>query len=157
LHVTVENASAVAIQIRYRYFTLTSQDGLQAPAVPPMSIQRPGTNVIAVAPGFRAHRFLLLRPYGPYYPAFPLWDGPFDWDPFFYDQLYATWQPPLPTPDMINQALPEGVLQPGGHVSGFLYFRKLRQSEGRVIFAHEVVDAETRQRIATIRIPLVLQ
>src|SRR6266849_10071242 len=32
VHVTVENGSAVAIQIRYRYFTLTSEDGLQTPA-----------------------------------------------------------------------------------------------------------------------------
>jgi hypothetical protein len=156
LHVTVENGSAVAIQIRYRYFTLTSEDGLQTPAIPPMRIQRPGESVVAVAPAFRAHRFLLLRPYRPFYPGFPVWDGPFDWDPFFYDQFYATWRPPLPTPDMINQALPEGVLQPGGKVSGFLYFRKLR-SEGRVMFAQEVVEAEKHERVATIRIPLVLQ
>jgi hypothetical protein len=157
LHVTVENGSAAAIQIRYQYFTLTGADGLQAPAVPPMRIQRPGGEVVTVVPGFRAHRFLLLRPYGFYYPGYPVWDGPFDWDPFFYDQLYATWQPPLPTPDMINEALPEGVLQPGGHVSGFLYFRRLKQSDGRVIFAHEAVDAGSHERIAILRIPLVLQ
>jgi len=41
-------------------------------------------------------------------------------------------------------------------VSGFLYFRKMR-SEGRVMFAQEVVRADTHERIATIRIPLVLQ
>jgi len=39
--------------------------------------------------------FLLLRPYGRWYPAVPVWDGPFDWDPLFYDQFYATWEPPL--------------------------------------------------------------
>jgi len=41
-------------------------------------------------------------------------------------------------------------------VSGFLYFRRLR-SEGRVMFSQEVVEAEKHERIATIRIPLVLQ
>ena len=43
-----------------------------------------------------------------------------------------------------------------GQVSGFLYFRKMR-SEGRVMFAQEVVGADTHERIATIRIPLALQ
>jgi hypothetical protein len=157
LYVSVENDSATAIRIRYRDFTLTSSDGLQSPAIPPLSIQRPGTNVVAVAPSFTAHRFLLLRPYGPFYPAYPLWDGPFDWDPVFYDQFYSTWEPPLPTPDMLKQALPEGVLQPGGRVAGFLYFRRLRQEGGRVIFAQDVIVAETGERLATPRIPLVLQ
>jgi len=58
---------------------------------------------------------------------------------------------------MLNPALPEGVLQPGGHLSGFLYFHKLRASEGRVIFAQDVIEAETRERLATIRIPLILE
>jgi hypothetical protein len=49
------------------------------------------------------------------------------------------------------------VLKPGGHVTGFLYFHKLRASEGRVIFAQDVIEAETRERLATIRIPLMLQ
>jgi len=157
LQVTVENGSPVAIRIRYRDFTLTGPDGLQSGAIPPLQIQRPGMQTVALAPTFAGHGFLLLRPYGPWYPAVPVWDGPFDWDPLFYDQFYATWEPPLPTPDMLNQALPEGVLQPGGHVSGFLYFHKLRASEGRVIFAQDVIAAETRERLATIRIPLILQ
>jgi hypothetical protein len=157
LHVTVENGSAVPIQIRYRDFTLTGPDGLQSAAIPPLQIQRPGTQTVALVPGFAAHRYLLFRPYGPWYPMYPIWEGPFDWDPAFYDQYYATWQPPLPTPDMINQAVPEGVLQPGGHVSGFLYFHKLKRSEGRVVFAFDVINAEKRERLGTIRIPLMLQ
>jgi hypothetical protein len=34
---------------------------------------------------------------------------------------------------------------------------KLKQSEGRVIFAQDVIVAETQERLATLRIPLVLQ
>jgi len=157
LYVSVENDSAAAIRIRYRDFTLTGHDGLQSGAIPPLQIQRPGTQTVALAPSFAGRGFLLLRPYGPWYPGVPVWEGPFDWDPLFYDQFYATWEPPLPTPDMLNQALPEGVLQPGGRVSGFLYFHRLKQSEGRVIFAQDVIAAETRERLATLRIPLMLQ
>jgi hypothetical protein len=155
LHVAIENGGQAPIRIRYRDFTLTNSQGLQSAAIPPFAIQRPGSRVVAIAPAFPADRFLLLRPYGPYYPGVPLWPGPFDWDPFFYDQYYSSWEPSLPTPDMLNQALPEGVLQPGGRVAGFLYFRRISQSDGRVIFAEEVIDANTRERIATLRIPLL--
>ena len=157
LHVVVENGSQVPIRIRYQDFTLTNSQGLQSAAIPPFAIQRPGSRVIAVAPAFAADRFLLLRPYGPFYPGLPLWDGPFDWDPGFYDQYYATWEPSLPTPDMLNQALPEGVLRPSGRVAGFLYFHRVRKSDGRVTFAEDVIDANTRERIATLRIPLLVQ
>jgi hypothetical protein len=58
---------------------------------------------------------------------------------------------------MLSQALPEGVLQPGGRVAGFLYFHRIRQSDGRVTFAEDVIDANTRERIATLRIPLLVQ
>jgi hypothetical protein len=58
---------------------------------------------------------------------------------------------------MLNQALPEGVLQPSGRIAGFLYFHRVRKSDGRVTFAEDVIDANTRERIATVRIPLLVQ
>jgi hypothetical protein len=74
----------------------------------------------------------------------------------FYDQYYATWKPALPTRDMLQQALPEGVLQPGGSAAGFLYFNHL-QEKGPVVFTAEIVAADTRQPLGTVRIPMVLQ
>jgi hypothetical protein len=156
LYVRVRNGSSVPVRIRYRDFTLTSQSGLQTPAIPPFQIQRPGTDVVALAPAFTADRFLLYERYRMFYPAFPYWDGPWDFDPAFYDQYYATWKPALPTRDMLQQALPEGVLQPGGSAAGFLYFNHL-QEKGPVVFTAEIVAADTREPLGTVRIPMVLQ
>jgi hypothetical protein len=52
--------------------------------------------------------------------------------------------------------LPEGVLQPGGSAAGFLYFNHL-QEKGPVVFTAEIVAADTREPLGTVRIPMVLQ
>jgi hypothetical protein len=36
---------------------------------------------------------------------------------------------------MLQAALPEGVLDTGGHVAGFIYFQKLPQGTERIQFA----------------------
>jgi hypothetical protein len=99
---------------------------------------------------------MLYRGYGPYYPGLPVWGGPWDYNPWFYDQFYGTWEPSLPSRDMLEQALPEGVIEPGGSAAGFLYFHRLKDT-GPVTFAAEVVDANTREALGSVRIPLVLQ
>ena len=70
LQVTVENGSHAAIRIRYRDFTLTGPDGLQSGAIPPLQIQRPGMQTVALAPTFAGHGFLLLRRTGHGTPRF---------------------------------------------------------------------------------------
>jgi hypothetical protein len=155
VYVTIANRSDAPVLVRYRDFTLTGPSGLQTAAIPPLHIQRPGT-AVAVVPRFGWNRFLVFRPYGPFYPTVPMWGGPFDYDPLLYDQLYGSWKPPLPSPDMLNQAVPEGVLQPGGQTAGFLYFHRLEQN-GRVLFVYTAVDATTSASIATLHVPMTLQ
>jgi hypothetical protein len=155
LYVRLHNGSAVPIQLRYNLFWLSSH-GLQAPAIPPFQIQRPGTAAIAVAPGFAADSFFLYPPYAGFYPGQPLWAGPWDYDPFYYEEMYGSWHPPLPTRDMLQQALPEGVLQPGGSAAGFLYFHHLNQPGPTTFFA-QLVHAETRALVGVARIPMELR
>jgi hypothetical protein len=156
LYVRVRNGSDVPVRIRYGDFTVAGQSGLQTSAIPPFQIQRPGTEVVAMAPAFASDRFFLYERYGRFYPGLPLWGGPWDFDPMFYDQYYATWKPSLPTRDMLQKALPEGVLQPGGSAAGFLYFHQL-QDKGPVVFSAEIVSASTREPLGAVRIPMVLQ
>jgi hypothetical protein len=156
LYVSVRNGGGVPVRIRYADFTVTARSGLQTAAIPPFQIQRPGSEVVALAPAFRSDRFLLYERYRRFYPGLSYWDGPWDYDPWFYDQYYSTWQPSLPTKDMLQQALPEGVLQPAGSAGGFLYFHQL-QEKGPVVFSAEIVAAGTREPLGAVRIPMVLQ
>ena len=156
LYVTVENGSSTPIRIRYREVELIYPNGLQVSAIPPFQIQRPGTQTVVAGPAFAADGFYLHPRYHGFYPGMPLWEGPWDYDPFMYEQMYGSWEPSLPTRDMLTNALPEGVLQPGGRAAGFLYFHRV-SSEGRVTLEFDAVDANTRARIAALRIPMIVQ
>jgi len=157
LFVSIRNDSPDPVRIRYRDLTLTGPSGLETAAIPPFQLQRPGSEgVAAVAPAYVPRRFLLYGRYRHFYPGLPVWGGPWDYDPLFYDRYYRTWEPSLPTPDMLQQALPEGVLQSGGEAAGFLYFHRLREA-GPVTFSAEIVDAQSRALIGSVQIPMALQ
>jgi len=68
----------------------------------------------------------------------------------------------LPTRDMLVAALPEGFLEPGGHVEGFVYFpteEMPRSADGeRAVSAPltvTIVDAETSTTLGDLSIPFV--
>jgi hypothetical protein len=61
----------------------------------------------------------------------------------------------LPTADMIHKALPEGVLEPGGKVTGFLYFEDVKTDKNdKATFTTDLVNAATGEPVASIRIPI---
>jgi hypothetical protein len=157
LYVSVHNASDQPVRLRYRDLSLAS-GGMQASAIPPFRIQRPEGSAMALPEtAFASDGFFLYSPYATFYPQAPIWaGGPWDFDPAFYDRLYGTWQPSLPTKDMLRMALPEGVLQPGGSASGFLYFQTPQQA-GAAQFTIEIVQAKTREPLGTIAIPMTLR
>ena len=95
-----------------------------------------------------------------FYPGLTPFAGPFVYDPFFYTSYYPRFvQLQRPTGDMVQKALPEGVLEPGGRMAGFLYFETVDIGDvngdddmGR--FSMDLVDASTTRAIGTISIPL---
>jgi hypothetical protein len=65
----------------------------------------------------------------------------------------------LPTADMLRNVVPEGVLDEGGELEGFLYFEKLQNTDAdaRVNFHVDLQDAITGQTFATLHIPFVFR
>jgi hypothetical protein len=57
---------------------------------------------------------------------------------------------------MLDRALPDGVVEPGGRVGGFLYFQRLERP-GPFTFSVDLVDAKTGQRFGAITIPFVAE
>ncbi|NRD68872.1 hypothetical protein HRD49_44880, partial [Corallococcus exiguus] len=74
------------------------------------------------------------------------WGGNFYGGPYYYD-------PPLPTADMLNNALPEGTLEPGGTQEGFLYFQGVAHREDVVTLQLNLVDAESGAPFGSLGIP----
>ncbi len=86
------------------------------------------------------------------------WSGYYDpfWDPFYGPDTRR--QPErLPTRDMVKQALPQGTLEPGGSISGFLYFHDVSTREGSVTLEARLVDARTGEQFGTLTIPFSVE
>jgi hypothetical protein len=130
---------------------------------------RPG---IGVHPGWVGPRFhygyhggawLGYRPFPYYRPWFGL--GLTYWDvPFAYPPGYGVWvwgwspafYPSASVPDdVIQLGVPEGVLQPGGRINGFLYFQKTHPNAQSFTFTWSVREARQGADLGQATVQLV--
>lgn len=155
MRVRIENQSGVPLRITYDAFTLAVQGGMVMAAVPPLDVRGQAWVRNFSDPGpsmggsfgwyghpMRHHGFYLAPGYRRYYPGIGRWygrwgyGGTWSWAP-------PAWPVELPTRDMLVHAIPEGVLEEGGVVDGFIYFPILPKEAQSVRFAFELVDANT--------------
>lgn len=90
--------------------------------------------------------------WGPYYG----WGSPYyGWGPgaYGYYPYGYYYSEPLPTRDMLNNAMPEGTLGNGGTTTGFLYFQGVGRREQAVNLETRLVDANTGEAFGTLSIP----
>jgi len=97
--------------------------------------------------------FFVAPHYAGWYPGWGVWPGAYPYDPLYYNNLYAYWPEKLPTQDMLSQALPEGAVQNGGTIGGFVYFQGVGDRESSVTFAMNLVDATDGQSFGQVSIP----
>lgn len=155
LLVHIDNRSDQPLRIRYSEFKLLAPPSFTSSAIPPYNIEGtvikpvflPQTYVyphgFELAPHYRTRIEDTSRPRHP-------------WDYDEYTPRYNLWASPMPTEDMLAKAIPEGVLEPKAHISGFLYFNKLPKDVDRVTFEAELVNARTGAKFGTARTPFVL-
>ena len=145
---------------RYKDDSLVTSSGSVYYPLPPYRIRGEVTSAEPVTPAFAYNRFLIVPGYAPFYRwDFDDWGGPFDFDWDYYPTYYRVWGVHLPTRDMIRHAIPEGVLENGGRLSGFLYFPKVdrRHQEEGLKFSIDLVDASTQEHIGQITIPFEIR
>lgn len=174
VEVRIENQSGRPLRIDLKNFALVGDSHFQYSALSPYqlrgqyaSAEGPGVGgsggvaaPVAFSVGVAVH-----GPYGygwrhgPYSRGYA-WGG-WGWgrgwydpwyDPFFGPYPYRVPEP-LPTRDMLKRSLPEGQLENGGTVTGFLYFQDVSEREGRVTLQARLVDASTGEQFGTLAIP----
>jgi hypothetical protein len=154
--VEIENGSYQPLRIRYREFKLVGPGSFRTTAIPPYQVE--GT---VVKPVFLPQTYVYPSgfQFAPHYrtgikdtsqPRHP-------WDYDDYTPRYNLWASPLPTQDMLAKGIPEGVLEPEGRVSGFLYFEKLPDNLDRITFEADLVNPRTGVTLGTVRIPFVIE
>ena len=126
LLVEVTNHSNHPLLVRYSAFQLLSTNGKVHRAMPPFDIDEDITEEYTIST-FPYTGFTIAPYLRRYYPRLALAD-PFLLDRGFYDTMVPVFRRVrLPTGDMVQKALPEGVLAPGAKVAGFLYFEDVKE------------------------------
>ncbi len=154
--VRLENESDRPLRVRFEEFELVTPSGMSYAALPPFDIEGEVTERVGsyayAAPGFYVAPHLRHH-----YVGFGVFGGPFGHYPYYYASYYPVYaRYDLPSRDMLARALPEGVLEPGGRITGFLYFADLDAIDpqpARIRLRYVLVDAEARQRFDVIEIP----
>ena len=149
LRVTIDNRSDVAIRVQYGDFALVSTTGRRSPALPPFRVEgellspalAPGFAVFA-SPGFSYRRFYVAPYFSSLYPGVPVYRRSYVfYDPTYYAFWYSDFRRAVrPSVEVLALALPEGVIEPDGRVSGFLYFRPVDTDAGAVTFRARIVS-----------------
>ncbi len=154
LLVRLRNEGEVPVAVRYEAFQLVNAAGRILSPIPPFSIEQTVTEPVTT-PGYRISGFEVAPYLGPFYPGMAPFGGPFAAGRGLYGTTFPAFREvPLPTPDMIRAALPEGVLRPGGDASGFLYFPEIA-TEGPMRLEVSLANAESGERVATLTLPFV--
>jgi hypothetical protein len=155
LLIELENNGQMPALVRYNHFWLTDAQGHRFNAMPPYDVDGTVTEREVIENPYYGFSNFTLAPYlSRWYPRFALYRGAFAYDPVYYRPYLTTYRSiQLPTADMVQRALPEGVLAPGGRAAGFIYFQRLDRDIGTVTLNVEVVDANEGSTLGVARIP----
>lgn len=151
--VRLENESSRELRVRFDDFSLADDAGRSYGALPPFEIDAESAEPIrGYTPsllGFRVAPYL-----EPHFPHARVHSG-FRHDPDYYGTLQPRLRDrQLPTRDMLAHALPEGVVDPGGAISGFVYFEKIDgRVRGQVDFRFTLVGARTGESFGLAKVP----
>ena len=166
LHVTIENNSDAPIRIRYQEFALIGPQGQYFSALPPMaavvdveesSIESATVHGPTAEPSFRHRGFFIAPPYRYAYGDIPVWEHDYHHDSVYHTTYHGTYQNLNISADKLHvMALPEGVVEPGGRVSGFVYFEHVDNNLPRVQLRADLVNAETKRTVGSLSIPFTV-
>jgi hypothetical protein len=167
LKVTIENQGDQPVRVRYEDFVIETGRGMQYTPLPPLNIKGEVTETAdrpvylpryaiapyAIVPRFGHTRFYLAPWYMSYYSGLRPWAYPWRFNGLYYDTYYPRWTVKLPTADMLEMAIPEGVIDAGGTLSGFLYFPDLDDELQRIVFKANLSGAREGKQLATLQVP----
>jgi hypothetical protein len=159
LLVTIDNRSDLPLRVRYADFALVTANGARAAALPPFAVGKaetpPEDSAALTIEGYPySHEGFAIAPHlASHYPELPVYTQDFPYERAYYSTHHpAFMRIPLPGDVAARKALPEGVLDTGGRIAGFLYFAGL-QDPGETTLTANLVDAATGQQFGRIRIP----
>lgn len=155
----IRNHSDAPIEVLYTSIHLAGPGGAHFAALPPVDADgRISIDIDAVKPRFGYERFSLAPHYGTLYSGVEVSPPRGMGNRKYYDELYDRWEAevPLPTLHMLEVAMPEGTIEPGGRVNGFVYFEHVEGGDGSELTLEvELLDSESGAITGIASIPFV--
>ena len=153
--VTLHNGTGRSLRVQYDEFTLRGASGAIYVALAPYVLRgSPSRPAFEVPDGGYFDKFKVAAYLAPFYPWLPVWSGPLPHGPSIQS---VAWRAGWPSADMLDRALPEGVLENSGTASGFLYFQKVDVRESRATFLAGLQEPtgalQPTHQVAAIDIP----
>lgn len=153
LHVRIQNRSSDPIYFGYSQMKLIEKNGDVRRAIPLFEIDGEVAAREPVEPTFTHDSFFVMSPYRGIYPSMATTSyAPTPMTSYDYATQYRQWGVDLPTGAMIEAALPEGVIEPGGHISGFVYFDQVDDDAGSVTFVYLAESTRSSSPIAEVAV-----
>jgi hypothetical protein len=150
--VTIRNTTGSPMRVQYRDFSLAGSSGTTFTALPPLYPDVERKRDITVELEHPPLGFAVADYLAGYHPTLPVWRGILVADPDTYRVVLGS----LATRNMLQKALPEGVLQDGGEITGFLFFPRL--DPGDVVTFHaDLVVAPVGRQLAVVDVPFRLR
>ena len=155
--VTLHNATGRSLRVQYDEFTLRGASGATYIALAPYVLSATRSRAVFEVPDGGDFDKFYVAPYlAPTYPWLPVWNGPLPRGPSIHSVARRA---DLPTASMLERALPEGVLEDSGSVSGVLYFQKVDVRESRATFQAGLQEPtpawQPIRQVAAIDIPFL--
>lgn len=159
IKVRIRNQSGKPIRLLYESFALVGEKGQKYRPLPLLPLNSGNRNISALMPAYASQGFFVAQRLGHAYPAMEAWPRPLVRNERFYRKAYAKWQDDeeLPSRSMLVKGLPEGVLDNGGIISGYLYFEAAARKEKRLNFRFDASEGDREERVALIKIPFLVQ
>lgn len=158
----IENTGQEPLRIAYDRFVLIDDRGAAYSALPLFRVQgtaeepelAPNQEVLE-QPAFQASQFSVAGVYSAVYPRLSAFDGPAGHDPQYHNYYFAYWAGiPLPTREMLSLGIPEGVLGPGGKLSGLLYFESTGGGLPALRLRGDFLNPFTGERLGSVSVPV---
>jgi hypothetical protein len=147
-----------SILVRYDHIVLTDASGHRLDVIPPYNIDgKVSVPVVVQQPGyFGAYTYApYAYRFSPTYMRYG-YAGGFAYDPQYYQPYVTVYTDvALPTPEMLQRALPEGAIESGGTAGGFVFFKRIRRGEQVLTLHIDIIDQASGDILGTAKIPFI--
>ena len=152
------NNSNHSILVRYDHIVLTDASGHRLDVIPPYNVEGTVSVPITVQQPYYFGSYTYAPYAGRFSPTYARYGyaGGFVYDPQYYQPYVTVYTDvALPTPEMLQRALPEGAIEAGGTAGGFVYFKKIRRGEQVLTLHIDIIDQQSNDVVGTVKIPFV--